>query len=42
MTKNRIGEGLPQADLIDLQGNRIDVKSWHGSWTLMVFLRHLA
>lgn len=42
MAESRVGAGLPQADLIDLQGNRIDVKSWQGNWTLFVFLRHLA
>jgi len=42
MAPNRLGEGLPEAYLIDLQENRIDVKSWQSGWTLLVFLRHLA
>ena len=39
--RNRVGEGLPAVDLFDIQGKKIDVRNWQGSWLLLVFLRHL-
>jgi len=36
-----IGEDLPSVELYDLEGQKVKTGDWKGTWTILVFLRHL-
>ena len=35
------GKNLPAVELHDLTGQLVKTEDWKGTWTILVFLRHL-
>jgi len=36
-----VGKNLPSVELYDLAGRKVKTGNWKGTWTILVFLRHL-
>ncbi len=39
--KGLAGKNLPAVELHDLTGQLVKTEDWKGTWTILVFLRHL-